>query len=52
MENTNFIEISESAFKNNINYINKRLKPGTTFSHVVKGNAYGHGKMWRLKLML
>lgn len=43
MDNTNFIEISESAFKNNVDYINKRLNPGTIFSHVVKGNAYGHG---------
>jgi len=43
MDNTSFIEISETAFRNNVDYINSRLNPGTTLSHVVKGNAYGHG---------
>ncbi len=43
MDNTSFIEISESAYRNNIDYIKRRLNPGTTLSHVVKGNAYGHG---------
>lgn len=43
MENTSFIEISESALKSNFSYLRKRLKPNTTLSHVVKGNAYGHG---------
>jgi alanine racemase len=43
MDNTSFIEISETAFRNNVDYINSRLNPGTILSHVVKGNAYGHG---------
>jgi len=43
MDNTSVIEISESAFNNNVEYINSRLNKGTTLSHVVKGNAYGHG---------
>ena len=43
MDNTSFIEISESAYKNNVEYLKGSLKPGTTLSHVVKGNAYGHG---------
>lgn len=43
MDNTSFIEVSESAYKNNVDYIKSRLNPGTTLSHVVKGNAYGHG---------
>jgi len=43
MDNTSFIEVSESAYKNNVDYIKSHLNPGTTLSHVIKGNAYGHG---------
>jgi len=40
---TSYIELSESAIKNNIDFINNFLGDGVTFSSVVKGNAYGHG---------
>lgn len=43
MINTSYIEISRSALKSNFEYIRNRMAPGTRFSHVVKGNAYGHG---------
>lgn len=43
MFQTSYIELSESAVKNNIDFINKFLGDGVTFSSVVKGNAYGHG---------
>ncbi|MGB0165617.1 MAG: alanine racemase, partial [Luteibaculum sp.] len=37
------ILLSQSALKNNINFLRKKLKPDTIFSAVVKANAYGHG---------
>jgi len=40
---TSYIELSESAVKNNIDFIQNFLGEGVTFSSVVKGNAYGHG---------
>jgi alanine racemase len=40
---TSYIELSESAVKNNIDFIHNFLGEGVTFSSVVKGNAYGHG---------
>ena len=40
---TSFIEISESAIKNNLKFIHGMIGPDVTFSSVVKGNAYGHG---------
>ncbi len=43
MFQTSYIELSESAVKNNINFITQFLGEGVTFSSVVKGNAYGHG---------
>lgn len=43
MTHTSFIEISESAIKNNISFIKTHLGDEVTFSSVVKGNAYGHG---------
>lgn len=43
MFQTSFIELSESAVKNNIDFIHDFLGEGVTFSSVVKGNAYGHG---------
>ncbi len=43
MINTSYIEISRSALKSNFDYIRNRMSSGTRFSHVVKGNAYGHG---------
>jgi alanine racemase len=43
MFNTSHIEISRSAYKNNIQYLKKINGPGVKFSSVIKGNAYGHG---------
>tara|TARA_B100001115_G_scaffold184818_1_gene189114 strand:+ start:2387 stop:3541 length:1155 start_codon:yes stop_codon:yes gene_type:complete len=43
MDNTSYIELNESALANNFQYIRERLAPGARLSHVVKGNAYGHG---------
>ncbi len=43
MFQTSYIELSESAVKNNIDFIHNFLGEGVTFSSVVKGNAYGHG---------
>ena len=37
------IELSQSALKNNITFIKKKLSPGVRLSSVVKANAYGHG---------
>ncbi|MDO6391412.1 alanine racemase [Pontibacter sp. BT731] len=37
------IEISRSALVHNIRFIKAQLRPGTRFSSVIKGNAYGHG---------
>ncbi|MFT5621643.1 MAG: alanine racemase [Flavobacteriaceae bacterium] len=42
MINTSYIELSEGAVKNNIEFIQNQLGEGVTFSSVVKGNAYGH----------
>lgn len=41
--NTSRIELSKSAFRQNIQYIQSRLPEGTLLSAVCKGNAYGHG---------
>ncbi|MDE0772431.1 MAG: alanine racemase [Salibacteraceae bacterium] len=43
MFQTSYIELSESAVKNNIDFIHNFIGEGVTFSSVVKGNAYGHG---------
>lgn len=43
MYNTSYIELSESALKNNLDYVRRHLPANCTLSHVVKGNAYGHG---------
>ncbi|TYP99124.1 alanine racemase [Tenacibaculum adriaticum] len=43
MKHTSYIEISESAIKNNITFIKELLGEDVVFSSVVKGNAYGHG---------
>lgn len=41
-ENTSRIELSESAFLNNLGFLKGYLNPNTRLSAVVKGNAYGH----------
>ena len=43
MFQTSYIELSESAIKNNIDFIQKFIGKEVTFSSVVKGNAYGLG---------
>lgn len=43
MQHTSYIEISESAVKNNLEFIHDMLGTDVVFSSVVKGNAYGHG---------
>lgn len=43
MENTSYIELSREAVHNNFEYLRKIVGEGITISHVVKGNAYGHG---------
>lgn len=43
MENTSYLEISESALKNNLEFVRKSLCKRSKLSCVVKGNAYGHG---------
>jgi len=37
------IELSQSALKQNINFIRKKIGPHPVFSSVVKANAFGHG---------
>jgi alanine racemase len=37
------IEISESALKQNLTFLQSRLRKGVKISSVIKGNAYGHG---------
>lgn len=38
-----WIELSESALKNNLRFLRRLIGRGTLLSSVVKGNAYGHG---------
>lgn len=42
-ESSSFIELSSSAYQNNLRLIKNLLGNSTEFSSVVKGNAYGHG---------
>ncbi|MGB0176291.1 MAG: alanine racemase [Owenweeksia sp.] len=43
MEHTSYIELSRAALKNNLEYLHNTVGDSCTISHVVKGNAYGHG---------
>lgn len=43
MHHTSNLEISASAYKQNIEFIRSRIGIKPTISAVVKGNAYGHG---------
>ncbi len=43
MFHTSYIELSKSAYRNNIKYLRKIIGKETKFSSVIKGNAYGHG---------
>ncbi len=43
MIHTSHIELSKSALKKNIKYLQKRIGKEVKYVSVVKGNAYGHG---------
>lgn len=43
MYHTSVIEISKSAYRNNLKFLRERLGGDVIISSVVKGNAYGHG---------
>lgn len=43
MAHTSFIEISRSAYRNNIKFIKSQIGDKPIISSVIKGNAYGHG---------
>lgn len=43
IETTSVVQISESALKNNFEYLKTIVGDNCQISHVVKGNAYGHG---------
>lgn len=43
MFHTSSIEISRSAFQQNLDFLKKQIGNGVKISSVVKGNAYGHG---------
>lgn len=40
---SSYIELSESAYLNNLNFLKQQIGPKVKFSSVIKGNAYGHG---------
>jgi alanine racemase len=52
MFETSEIELSTSAFRNNLRFIRKQLNDGVRFCSVVKGNAYGHGLSVFVKLAI
>lgn len=52
MRGTSYIELSRSAAENNFTYLRELVGENTTISHVVKGNAYGHGISTYLPLAL
>ena len=43
MEATSYIELSREAIDNNFKYLRELVGTERVISHVVKGNAYGHG---------
>ncbi|UCS94871.1 alanine racemase [Echinicola marina] len=43
MPHTSHLEISKSAYRRNIKFLQNQLGTETVISSVVKGNAYGHG---------
>jgi alanine racemase len=43
MKPTSYLEISSSAYQQNIAFIRSKIGPKPMISAVVKGNAYGHG---------
>ncbi|MBN1423769.1 alanine racemase [Candidatus Fermentibacteria bacterium] len=43
MEHSSKVEISRSAYRQNLRFLRSIIGPETLFSSVIKGNAYGHG---------
>ena len=43
VRHSSLIELSQSALKNNITFIRKKIGRDARISSVVKANAYGHG---------
>ena len=43
MFETSSLQISQAAYRHNLQFINRQLGLGVKFCSVVKGNAYGHG---------
>ena len=43
MFSSSYIELSQSALRKNIRFLQRQIGPGVRFSSVVKANAYGHG---------
>lgn len=43
MIHTSYIELNQENLNCNIDFIKSQLKNGSTYSMVIKGNAYGHG---------
>ncbi|TAH44272.1 MAG: alanine racemase [Bacteroidetes bacterium] len=52
MFETSTIELSASAYRHNLRFINFRLKAGVRLCSVVKGNAYGHGLTQFVKMAM
>lgn len=40
---SSYIEISESALRDNIRFLRRHIGPDASFASVIKANAYGHG---------
>lgn len=51
MKNTSYIELSKTALRKNIEYLNQRIGDDTKFCSVIKGNAYGHGVEHFMKMV-
>ncbi|WP_421765323.1 alanine racemase [Ekhidna sp.] len=43
MNSPSYIELSQQAYENNLQFLRSYINEGTRISSVVKGNAYGHG---------
>jgi alanine racemase len=52
MFDSSLIEISSSAYQNNLKFIRRKIKKGVRLCSVVKGNAYGHGLSPFVKLAI
>jgi len=43
MHHSSYVEISRSAYRRNMNFLQQYIGAATRISSVIKGNAYGHG---------